>query len=236
MHQSDVIDVLIVEDESNLRQLYQELITNTPWMRLVGTASTLHSARRLNAEYQPTLILLDNYLPDGQGITLLNQPEFKRHNCFVIFITAATDMDTCSQAIQSGAFDYILKPVSWKRLNHTLRRFMQFYGQQRLWKVVDQQCVDSLYSLQYSNFHGAQENKGIEDNTMQRVIEPFQQAPEQAFSIDDIMEVTRLSKTTIRRYLEYAVDNKLLHAEKLYGKVGQPRRVYCWINESTNDS
>lgn len=230
MNQFDIIDVLIVEDESHLRQLYKELILNIPSMRLVGIASNLQEARRINAAYQPTLILLDNYLPDGQGITLLSQREFKRHNCFVIFITAASDMDTCSQAIQGGAFDYILKPLSWKRLNHTLRRFLQFYGQQHVWKVVDQQCVDSLYSLQFSNFKGDKDKKGIEDNTLQKIIKPFQQAPELMFSIDDMMEITGLSKTTIRRYLEYAVDNKQLHADKLYGKVGQPRRVYRWIN------
>ncbi|OON41122.1 response regulator [Izhakiella australiensis] len=227
---SEVINVLIVEDESNLQRLYQELIRSIPWMHLAGCASSLMQAREMIAAHQPGLILLDNYLPDGQGITLLNQPELKRYNCAVIFITAATDMDTCSQAIQGGAFDYILKPISWKRLNHTLKRFMQFYGQQRLWKVVDQQCVDSLYSLQHSNFQGDKESKGIEDNTLQRVIASFQQMPEKTYTIDEIMSVSGLSKTTIRRYLEYAVDNKLLSAEKQYGKVGQPRRVYRWLS------
>ncbi len=57
-------------------------------------------------------------------------------------------MDTCSPAIRNGAFDYILKPVSWKRLNQSLERFMQFAEQQRVWKIVDQQNVDSLYQLQ----------------------------------------------------------------------------------------
>ena len=53
-------------------------------------------------------------------------------------------MDTCSQAIRNGAFDYILKPVSWKRLSQSLERFVQFAEQQRVWKIVDQQNVDSL--------------------------------------------------------------------------------------------
>ncbi len=34
-------------------------------------------------------------------------------------------------AIRNGAFDYILKPVSWKRLSQSLERFIQFYDQQR---------------------------------------------------------------------------------------------------------
>lgn len=42
-------------------------------------------------------MLLDNYLPDGKGITLINDPMLTRANCSVIFITAASDMDTCSR-------------------------------------------------------------------------------------------------------------------------------------------
>ena len=43
----------------------------------------------------------------------MNDPIMAHANCSVIFITAASDMETCSQAIRNGAFDYILKPVSW---------------------------------------------------------------------------------------------------------------------------
>jgi two-component system response regulator CitB len=80
---------------------------------------------------RPQLVLLDNYLPDGKGITLIDNAMLARTHCSVIFITAASDMDTCSLAIRNGAFDYILKPVSWKRLNQSLERFMQFAEQQR---------------------------------------------------------------------------------------------------------
>jgi two-component system response regulator CitB len=71
-------------------------------------------------------------------------------------------MDTCSLAIRNGAFDYILKPVSWKRLNQSLERFMQFAEQQRVWKIVDQQNVDSLYQLQAKNYRQDNGSKGIE--------------------------------------------------------------------------
>lgn len=41
--------------------------------------------------------LLDNYLPDGKGV-LIDTPLLKSHECSVIFITAASDMQTCSHA------------------------------------------------------------------------------------------------------------------------------------------
>ncbi len=114
--QHELIDVLIVEDENELAQLHAELIGKHPRLRLVGIAASLADAQVQLESKQPKLMLLDNYLPDGKGITLISNPMLTRANCSVIFITAASDMDTCSQAIRNGAFDYILKPVSWKRL------------------------------------------------------------------------------------------------------------------------
>ncbi|MEE3662891.1 response regulator [Brenneria sp. g21c3] len=224
--QAELIDVMIVEDESQLSQLYAELIDNHPWLRLVGGASTLREARELIQAKRPQLLLLDNYLPDGQGISLMESDLIKKMNCSVIFITAASDMDTCSQAIRCGAFDYILKPISWTRLKHSLERFIQFNQTQRSWKVVDQQNVDSLYQLQSKDFMPKAGNKGIEENTLLLIEEIFAQDAARCYSVDEIADKTGLSKTTVRRYLEHGVQSGRLRVEMLYGKIGHPRRMY----------
>ena len=46
---------------------------------------------------------------------------------------------------------------------------MQFAEQQRVWKIVDQQNVDSLYQLQAKNYRQDNGSKGIEENTLARV-------------------------------------------------------------------
>lgn len=224
--QPALIDVAIVEDESELAALHAELIQKHPRLRLVGIASSLAQAQSLLNDKQPQLVLLDNYLPDGKGITLLSDPLLSRANCSVIFITAASDMDTCSQAIRNGAFDYILKPVSWKRLSQSLERFVQFHDQQRVWKIVDQQNVDSLYQLQAKNYRQDNGSKGIEEKTLTLVQKLFQERGDYCFSVDEVVSETGLSKTTARRYLEHCVESGFLHVEMLYGKIGHPRRLY----------
>ncbi|WP_039055371.1 response regulator [Enterobacter sp. Bisph1] len=224
--QYDMIDVLIVEDEAALAQLNAELVSKHPRLRLVGVASSLAEAREMLHSTQPQLVLLDNYLPDGKGITLLGETPLIRANCSVIFITAASDMDTCSQAIRNGAFDYILKPVSWKRLSQSLERFVQFAEQQRVWKIVDQQNVDSLYQLQAKNFRQENGSKGIEENTLALIQKLFADALERCFSVDEVVSETGLSKTTTRRYLEHCVEAGFLAVEMQYGKIGHPRRMY----------
>ncbi|MBV8045243.1 response regulator [Pluralibacter sp.] len=224
--QPALIDVAIVEDESELAALHAELIQKHPRLRLVGIASSLAQAQTLLNDKQPQLVLLDNYLPDGKGITMLSTPLLSRANCSVIFITAASDMDTCSQAIRNGAFDYILKPVSWKRLSQSLERFVQFHDQQRVWKIVDQQNVDSLYQLQAKNYRQDNGSKGIEEKTLTRVQTLFQERGDYCFSVDEVVSETGLSKTTARRYLEHCVESGFLQVEMLYGKIGHPRRLY----------
>ncbi|MGP3591413.1 response regulator [Vagococcus sp. WN89Y] len=224
--QHNVIDVLIVEDENVLALLHAELISKHPRLRLAGIASSLAEAQTLLNQTQPQLILLDNYLPDGKGITLINDPFMAQANCSVIFITAASDMDTCSQAIRNGAFDYILKPVSWKRLSQSLERFVQFAEQQRVWKIVDQQNVDSLYQLQAKNYRLDNGSKGIEENTLARVQKLFADDDARCFSVDEVVSKTGLSKTTTRRYLEHCVEAGFLTVEMQYGKIGHPRRLY----------
>ena len=224
--QHELIDVLIVEDENELAQLHAELISKHPRLRLVGIASSLAAAQAELASKQPQLVLLDNYLPDGKGISLINNPMLARANCSVIFITAASDMDTCSQAIRNGAFDYILKPVSWKRLSQSLERSVQFAEQQRVWKIVDQQNVDSLYQLQAKNYRQDNGSKGIEENTLARVQSLFNDKATHCFTVAEVVSETGLSKTTTRRYLEHCVETGFLSVEMLYGKIGHPRRMY----------
>jgi two-component system response regulator CitB len=224
--QHNLIDVLIVEDEPALAQLYSEMISKHPRLRQVGVASSLAEAKILLSTTTTLLVLLDNYLPDGKGITLIRDPLIVGTNRSVIFITAASDMDTCSLAIRHGAFDYILKPISWKRLSQSLERFVQFVDQQREWKIVDQSNIDSLYQLQAKNYNKESGGKGIEENTLMLVQNLFNDTAEHCFSADEVVSKTKLSKTTARRYLEHCVEIGFLDIEMQYGKIGHPRRIY----------
>lgn len=224
--QHELINVLVVEDEYKLAQLLAEFVDKQPGLQLTGIAASLADASAQIASKNVQLVLLDNYLPDGKGITLIGSTLLANAHCSVIFITAASDMDTCSQAIRHGAFDYILKPVSWRRLSQSLERFIQFAEQQRVWKIVDQQNVDTLYQLQAKNYRLDSGSKGIEENTLARVQQLFITDTSHCFSVDEVVSATGLSKTTARRYLEHGVGTGFLTVELLYGKIGHPRRLY----------
>lgn len=224
--QPETLDVLIVEDEPQLATLHAEFLEKNFNLRVVAYAATLAEARAKVNAHQPRLILLDNFLPDGQGIALMEEAAVKKPGCSVIFITAASDMNTCSQAIRNGAFDYIIKPVSYKRLRNSLERFMQFVQTQRTFKVIDQSSVDALYNLQSKQFSNKPSAKGIETITLELVQALFIEQPEVAHAVEDVVSHAGISKTTARRYLEYCVATQFVQVEMLYGNIGHPRRLY----------
>ena len=81
----DTIKVLIVEDEPILAELNAEFIRDTK-VEVIGIASSLEEAKVMVEKLKPTLILLDNYLPDGKGIELFEHIINNRLDCYVIFI------------------------------------------------------------------------------------------------------------------------------------------------------
>ena len=222
----DTIKVLIVEDEPILAELNAEFIQRDTKVEVIGIAATLEEAKVMVEKLKPTLILLDNYLPDGKGIELFEYIINNNLDCYVIFITAASDMDTCSKAIRFGAFDYLIKPVSYQRLKHSLERFELFLYRQSLQKHVNQRRIDELFNLQTKDFADInRHSKGIEEITLQKVKDLFMQTDEPQ-TVDQIVEKANISKTTARRYLEYCVQTKLLMVELNHGKIGRPERLY----------
>ena len=222
----NMLEVLIVEDEPILAELNAEFIQRDPKVKALGIASTLNDAKMMVEKLKPKLILLDNYLPDGQGIELFEYIVNNQLNCYVIFITAASDIETCSKAIRYGAFDYLIKPVSYQRLKHSIERFQLFLYRQSIQQHVNQRRVDELFNLQTKDFIDSNRpSKGIEEITLQKVKDVFMQT-DKPQTVDDLVRKTQISKTTARRYLEYCVQTKLLNVEINHGKIGRPERLY----------
>lgn len=226
INQGSALDVVIVEDEPYLAGLHRDFIEQNFNLRVVSIAATLAQAKTQLQLYRPRLLLLDNFLPDGQGIELIDSALLKSLDCSVIFITAASDMHTCSQAMRGGAFDYIIKPVSFQRLRNSLERFLQLVHQLRHVKVLDQQALDRLYNLPASDTPTAPATKGIEPNTLELVQRVFSEGDDRNWSVDDVVEKVGISKTTGRRYLEYCVEIGFIAVEMQYGNIGHPRRLY----------
>ena len=107
----DKITTLIVEDEPLLAEILVDTLKQLPAFDVIGVADKQESAKKMIRLYQPQLILLDNFLPDGKGIDLIRHTVNTSYSGRIIFITADNHMDTISEALRLGVFDYLIKPV-----------------------------------------------------------------------------------------------------------------------------
>lgn len=107
--------VLIVDDEVGIRELLREILEDEGYA--VETAENgLQANERLEAE-RPDVILLDIWMPDVDGITLLRQWMGRQPPAPpVIMMSGHATIDTAVEATRIGAIDFLEKPISMQKL------------------------------------------------------------------------------------------------------------------------
>jgi DNA-binding NtrC family response regulator len=110
---------LIVEDDVDSAQMMAALVATQGFT--AATARSLQEARRKMALQQPDLVLLDLLLPDGSGMSLLDEQDLIG-NSEVVLMTGHATVETTIQALRYGAADYLIKPVSAVQLQSILSR------------------------------------------------------------------------------------------------------------------
>ncbi|UXI02384.1 response regulator [Photobacterium sp. TY1-4] len=221
----ELFDVLIVEDESNIAEFHTHYLQQTRRFRPIGVAKNVAEARNMVRLLKPKLILLDNFLPDGKGIDFLKEITTAKSPPDVIFITAASEMETVREAVRCGVFDYLLKPISYDRLKDSLDRYLKYTSSLRASDSVNQRHVDELFNFQSKNKQHEHLPKGIDELTLNKIKEVFAIANVQ-HTADSLGKSIGISKTTARRYLEFSTASGFLEAVIQHGKVGRPERIY----------
>jgi len=116
MHHTEMLmaKILIVEDDTTFSQLLEGFLHKHG--HNIATAKNIKSALKLISENTFDLLLLDYRLPDGVGLDVLEKARENGGNIPVIIMTSFNDVRTAVKAMQSGAFDYITKPVNPEEL------------------------------------------------------------------------------------------------------------------------
>lgn len=229
------IRVVIVEDDPQIAEIQQRFILRLADFEVVGMAHSLGDALELIPILQPQLLLLDIHFPQGNGLELLRELRSQQSPVDVIIMTAATEVETLTEAMRYGVFSYILKPLVFERLEKSLRAYQQQHHQLQGLTSLDQQLVDRLIahptSAHLTSAHPSPTSasrlpKGIDPLTLDKVRAFFAEQPSTSFSAEEVGQALGTSRTTARRYLEHLTSQTELQADVAYGSVGRPERRY----------
>ncbi len=108
-------NILVVDDEMGIRELLSEILGDEG--HVVSTAENAQQARELRASATPDLVLLDIWMPDTDGVTLLK--EWQRDGVLtmpVIMMSGHATIDTAVEATRIGALNFLEKPISMQKL------------------------------------------------------------------------------------------------------------------------
>ena len=112
--------VLVVDDEADIRNLVQEILTDEGY--LVDVAANAAQARVARGKQEPDLILLDIWMPDTDGITLLREwVQTPGLTCPVVMMSGHGTVETAVEATRLGAADFVEKPLSLAKLLRTVK-------------------------------------------------------------------------------------------------------------------
>ena len=116
--------ILVVDDEPDIRRLVREILEDEGYA--VTVAKDGASARDAITSRTPNLILLDIWMPDVDGISLLREFLEKNHlRCPVIMMSGHGTVEAAVEATRLGAFDFIEKPLSLAKLLVTVERALE---------------------------------------------------------------------------------------------------------------
>ena len=113
--------VLVVDDEGDIRTLIDEILSEEGYQ--VTVAADAAEARTARGQDKFDLVLLDVWMPDTDGISLLREwSEPGDLDCPVVIMSGHGTVDTAVEATRLGAFDFVEKPLSLAKLLRTVER------------------------------------------------------------------------------------------------------------------
>lgn len=116
--------ILVVDDEVGIRELLSEILIDEGYdVRLAENAA---AARRVRGELRPDLVLLDIWMPDTDGISLLKEWHAGGQlNMPVVMMSGHGTIDTAVEATRFGAFDFLEKPIALQKLLSTVQKALK---------------------------------------------------------------------------------------------------------------
>ena len=115
--------ILIVDDEKGIRETVQDILEDEGYA--ITTAANAELARAALSASTFDLVLLDIWMPDVDGITLLREMQQQAIACPVVMISGHGTVETAVEAIQYGAYDFLEKPLTTAKMLVTIKRALQ---------------------------------------------------------------------------------------------------------------
>lgn len=213
----DELRVLIVDDDFHVARLHTSYVESVPGFTALPAVGSAEAAMRAVAALTPDLVLIDVYLPDGNGLDVLPRLDV---DAFVI--SAASDGLSVRRALRRGALDYLIKPFTEEVLARKLRSYARYRRVLSDVQNGDQELVERALHILHPGDKSSSKPRSV---TELSIMEALRHRAEPTAAADVATDVG-ISRATAQRYLSSLVDDGVITVQLRYGATGRPEHRY----------
>ena len=219
-----MIKAIIVEDDPMVAEINRRYLSEFQDIEVAGIFRNGRDALNFVLENEIDLIILDITMPVLDGLEFAKTIREKRIHSDIIVVTDANDIEHLDEMLRIGVIDYLIKPFDRIRFNKAINKFLKKANLFSRHRELKQEEIDSIFNIK---LHTDKElEKGIQASTLERIKTFIEEAGMTSFTCDVLALDLNLSKVTVRRYLNYLVEEGYLTHSVDYETGGRPSIIY----------
>lgn len=220
-------NVIIVEDDPMVAKINSQYVEKHHSFSLKGVFADGKVALNYLMEHAIDLIILDVYMPVMDGIEFLKKLNETGKKPDVIMVTAASDVQHFEMLLNLGVFDYLIKPFEYSRFVEALDNYItkrEYFDQNA---SLSQNQIDSLLLKKPKAEKEQFPSKGLQKKTLEAVRECLvKHKRDDHLTSETIADEVKLSRVTVRRYMNYLIELSEVESSIDYNTGGRPSIIY----------
>ncbi|WP_018298121.1 response regulator [Corynebacterium lubricantis] len=207
--------VLIVDDDFRVAGIHADIVEAAPGFSVQNSVRTVAEAHEAIRSSQPDFMLVDVYLPDGDGIELV-------HNTGIdaFILSAADEAATVRRAFRAGALGYLVKPFQRQLLLDRLDRYARYRHVLTGKRGLRQEKIDQALSI----LHGVAPSAPVSSSSTEQLL--LDALGNRELSAAAAAEAAGVSRATAQRRLAAMAAQGVVHVRLNYGATGRPEHLY----------
>lgn len=200
---------------SGSASIHAEMVDSAPGFTVQNSVRTIAEAQDAIKSFPPDLMLVDVFLPDGDGIELVHHTGID-----AIILSAADEAATVRRAMRAGALGYLLKPFQRAQLLDRLDRYARYRHVVEGKRGLRQDKIDQAMSI----LHGAAPTLPVSSSSTEQLLLDALESGE--LSAAEAAGIAGVSRETAQRRLATMASQGVVQIRLRYGAAGRPEHLY----------
>lgn len=219
--------VIIVEDDPMVASINRRYLQADPLFQVTGEFRNGRDALESVKEHPTDLAIIDYYMPLMDGREFIRSCHEQQLKLDFIMITAANSSKEIEEILQLGVIDYLVKPFTAERFCQAVQKYRNYKEVLQADGPLSQEHIDRILSPGPPAAPAQLLlEKGLQPQTLTLIRECLKQNPDSALCSNEIAARVSLSRITVRRYVNYLLENQEITSQVDYATGGRPSIRY----------